>query len=122
MHDDDMNPYPRLAPPFDTPGPTPPEEAEDEEATLAEDEEPGPVSILLELKGGPGMSPMAAAAEARKLKNFSLTVDEDFEVVPLGDGESYVVHGTVASSRAIKALEEHPSVQAIWPDTNVAPF
>lgn len=119
MSDDDMNPYPRLAPPFDAPSPTPPPE---EEAQPADDEESEPISLLLELKGGPGMSPMSAAAEARKLGNLRLTVDEDFEVVPIGDGESYVVRGSVVSRSAIKALEEHPAVRAVWPDTPVAPY
>lgn len=117
--DRDMNPYPRLAPPFDQPGPRPP--SGDQGAVPAEAGSE-PQSFLLELSAEPGDSPVSISSEARKLTHLGFVIDEEFEVVPMDAGQSYIVRGTVGSDESMKALEESPRVRRIWRDTPVAPF
>lgn len=82
-------------------------------------------SVLVELAGGPGMSPMSAMSTARSLEASGLAVDEDYGAVPMAgqSGETtFVVHGEVADDGTVADLERHPQVVRVWPDTPIAPF
>ena len=81
--------------------------------------------MLVELSGGPGMSPMAAMSTARGLAAAGLALDEDYGAVPLageGGATTFVVHGEVAGEEAVQELERQPQVVRVWPDTPIAPF
>jgi hypothetical protein len=111
-----MDPRPRLAPPYG-----------DEEPWPADRLAPRPGqrrTVLVELAGGPGMSPVAAAVVARSLAYAGFEVDEAADVVPVRSdgGENYVVTGTVADAEAERALEARPEVVKVWRDSPIAPF
>ena len=112
-----MDPRPRLAPPYG-----------DEEPWPADRLAPRPGgrrTVLVELAGGPGMSPVAAAVVARSLASAGFELDESADAVPVrGDGgvENYVVTGTVVDAEAEEALEARPEVVKIWRDSPIAPF
>lgn len=82
-------------------------------------------SVLVELVGGAGMSPMAAMSTARSLAAEGLDIDEDYGAVPMA-GEAghttFVVHGEVAGEDAVRDLERRPEVVRVWKDTPIAPF
>ena len=81
-------------------------------------------SVLVELAGGPGMSPMAAMSTARGLEASGLALDEDYGAVPMvakGGETTFVVHGEV-DDEAVQDLERHPQVVRVWRDTPIAPF
>ncbi|MFP5318918.1 MAG: hypothetical protein ACLGI2_11585 [Acidimicrobiia bacterium] len=82
-------------------------------------------SVLVELAGGPGTSPMSAMSTARSLEASGLAVDEDYGAVPMaaeGGQTTFVVHGEVADDGTVADLERHPEVVRVWPDTPIAPF
>ncbi|MGH9284413.1 MAG: S8 family peptidase, partial [Acidimicrobiales bacterium] len=92
----------------------------------------GRLSVLVELRGPAGASPSFALGQASQIDLPGFSVDQEFQVVPLGADqvgggltpgtETYVVRGTVDSDTEVEALRARPEVVQVWRDTPIAPF
>jgi len=88
------------------------------------------LSVLVELRGGPGASQAHAMNIAEQIEEPGFKIDHAFQPVPLGEGggdfaagtETYIVRGTVADEAEIEALRRRPDVVDVIPDTPIAPF
>ncbi|MFN3273081.1 MAG: hypothetical protein ACK41U_00250 [Paracoccus sp. (in: a-proteobacteria)] len=90
------------------------------------------ISLILEMRADPGMSPSLGMNALPELASGALTLDPEFLPVAMaGDPEvegfasqprSYILRGTVASQDQLRALEADPLVLRVWPDTRIAPF
>lgn len=90
----------------------------------------GRISVMLEMRSDPGMSPSLGAAMAPELAGGALRLDPEFVPVPMGGGgegmaatpQTYVLRGTVADEDELRALEADPQVLHVWRDTPIEPF
>ena len=123
-----MDPRPRLAPPYGDEEPWGPDKRGPERrAETAAAGEPVPKGrpVLVELAGGPGMSPVAASAVARSFVALGFDIDESADVVSVkGDGgvENFIVIGSLSDADAEAAIEARPEVVKVWKDSPIGPF
>lgn len=93
------------------------------------------ISVLVEMAGGAGASPVAMSGVARGIDLTGFDSDEEFVPVPLQPGgvsasfgmgttepTTYVVRGRVRSEEDMAALRARPEVVDVWVDTPIAPF
>jgi serine protease AprX len=93
------------------------------------------ISVLVEMAGGAGASPVAMSGAARGIDLAGFDSDEEFVPVPLQPGgvpaafgmaaaepTTYVVRGRVRSEEDMAALRARPEVVDVWVDTPIAPF
>ena len=73
-------------------------------------------AVLVELDAG---GPDHANAIAAELESYGFEVDTDYPPVTLSN--SVVVRGFIADD-SIAALEQHPSVRAVWRDAPIEPY
>jgi hypothetical protein len=107
MDNDAMwDPRPRIGPPEASPDAGPPDVS--------------PLLVLVELSGDAAGSPAEALRLARSLEGFE--VDEDYGVVPMGGGDSYIVQGRLDDERARERIAARPEVEKVWRSTPIAPF
>ena len=92
--------------------------------------EAAPISVLLEMRAAPGMSPILGMNSAPALAGGALTLDPEFVPVAMGGEaeamaglpQTYILRGTVESEDQLRALEADPQVLRVWKDTPIAPF
>src|SRR5262245_47233642 len=102
----------------------------------------GRTSILIEFRQRPGASVSFAMGAARRFGAANFKLDEQFEPVHVPgftaapsapaatdtpfrrvtSEDTYVVRGTVSSTREIERLRRRPEIAAVWLDTPIAPF
>jgi hypothetical protein len=123
--EDDLTPFPRITAPSESGDDGP--QVETTPGGSGRSPEPvspasPPQAVLIEFQGGGGMSPVAVAAKARSLGDLGFTLDEEFEIVPMAETDTYVVRGTIAREDAIPTVEQRPDVVKVWRDTPIAHF
>jgi subtilisin family serine protease len=91
----------------------------------------GRLSVLVELRSGPGAAPVFGAGGIRDESAGGFTLDEEFQPVPLGGGAgmagfggepTYVVRATVEDEGALQAIRQRSEVVEAWRDTPIAPL
>src|SRR5262245_44389372 len=89
----------------------------------------GRLSVLIEVRGGPGASGAQAMSAANSFEVSGLKVDQEFAPVPMsssGDGmdagPTYMIRGTVKTEAELEDLKKRPEVVAVWPDTPIDGF
>lgn len=91
----------------------------------------GRLSVLVELRGGPGSSPSFAMSEASRMDVPGFHLDTGYPAVPLGGGgaespaggtETFLVRGAVDREDVLDALRQRPEVVNAHPDTVVEHF
>lgn len=93
----------------------------------------GRISVIVEMAGTPGVSPVAAFSTARAIDLTGFDADEEFQPLPMHAGgaagfmagvapRTYVVRGRVQDESAIEELRRRPEITGVWIDTPIAPF
>lgn len=92
----------------------------------------GRISVLLEMRAQPGMSPSLGQNEALSLAEGALQLDPEFVPVPMGGEagaesfaagpQTYILRGTVGTEDELRQLESDPQILRVWRDTHIAPF
>ncbi len=92
------------------------------------------ISVLVEMAGGAGASPVAMSGVARGIDLDGFDSDEEFVPVPLQPGggtallgmgsapTTYVIRGRVRDEQDMAVLRARPEVVDVWVDTPIAPF